>query len=73
MKACLRTEMDNHLSYEPYERSSNSNARNGLKSKTVRSKYGEIEIDVPQDRESSFEPQIVKKGVRRIFLILMIR
>lgn len=62
----LEAEMDNHLGYEPYERSCSSNARNGLKSKSVRSKYGEMEIDVPQDRESSFQPQIVKKRQKDI-------
>jgi putative transposase len=62
----LEAEMDNHLGYEPYERTSNSNARNGHKSKTVRSKYGEFDIKVPQDRESSFEPQIVKKRQKDI-------
>ena len=62
----LEAEMDNHLGYEPYERTSNSNARNGRKSKTVRSKYGEFDIEVPQDRESSFEPQIVKKRQKDI-------
>ena len=62
----LEAELDNHLGYEPYERTSNSNARNGHKSKTVRSKYGEFDIEVPQDRESSFEPQVVKKRQKDI-------
>lgn len=66
VQSMLEAEMDNHLGYEPYERSENSNARNGRKSKTIRSKYGEMEIDVPQDRESSFEPQIVKKRQKDI-------
>lgn len=62
----LEAEMDQHLGYEPYERSDNSNSRNGKKSKSIRSTYGEMEIDVPQDRESSFEPQIVKKRQKDI-------
>lgn len=62
----LEAEMDNHLGYEPYERTSNSDARNGRKSKTVRSKYGEFDIEVPQDRDSSFQPQIVKKRQKDI-------
>ena len=53
--------MDDHLGYESYERSDNENYRNGTKSKKVRSKYGEFEIDVPQDRDSTFEPKIVRK------------
>jgi len=66
IESMLEAEIDNHLGYEAYERSSNSNARNGRKPKTVRSKYGEMEIEVPQDRESSFEPQIVKKRQKDI-------
>nr|WP_027622195.1 IS256 family transposase [Acetivibrio clariflavus] len=66
IQAILEAEMDEHLGYEPYERSENSNSRNGKKSKTIRSKYGEMEIDVPQDRESSFEPKIVRKRQKDI-------
>lgn len=66
IKTMMEAEMDNHLGYESYERSSNSNYRNGSKSKRVRSTYGEFEIDVPQDRESSFNPKIVKKRQKDI-------
>lgn len=62
----LETEMENHLGYEPYERTDNDNARNGYKNKKIKSSYGESEISVPQDRESSFEPQIVKKRQKDI-------
>lgn len=62
----LKSELDNHLGYEPYERNESSNARNGNKSKLVRSKYGQLEIDVPQDRDGSFEPQLVKKRQKDI-------
>ena len=63
----LESEMDNHLGYNKYERSSDvDNYRNGTKSKRVRSKYGELDIDVPQDRRSSFEPQIVPKRQKDI-------
>lgn len=58
--------MDQHLGYEPYERTDNTNSRNGKKSKSIRSKYGEMEIDVPQDRESTFDPKIVKKRQKDI-------
>lgn len=66
IQSMLEAEMDSHLGYEPYERSEGNNARNGKKSKTVRSKYGEMEIEVPQDRESSFQPEIVKKRQKDI-------
>ena len=65
----LETEMDNHLGYDRYERSGEPNYRNGTKSKTVRSKYGEFEVDVPQDRQSSFEPQVLPKRQKDISAI----
>ena len=66
IKSMMEAEMDEHLGYESYERSSNDNYRNGTKRKKVRSNYGEFEIDVPQDRNSSFEPQVVKKRQKDI-------
>lgn len=58
--------MDNHLGYDKYERSPEPNYRNGTKPKTVRSKYGEFQVDVPQDRNSSFDPKIVPKRKKDI-------
>ena len=60
------TEMDNHLGYDRYERSGESNYRNGTKPKTVRSKYGEFKVDVPQDCQSSFEPEGLPKRQKDI-------
>ena len=59
----LQGEMDNHLGYGKYERkeTKNSNSRNGVKPKNVRSNFGELDIDIPQDRKSEYEPQIIKK------------
>lgn len=62
----LETEMDNHLGYDRYERSGEPNYRNGTKAKTVRSKYGEFEVDMPQDRQSSFEAQVLPKHQKDI-------
>ncbi len=62
----LEAEMDNHLGYEKYERSSEPNYRNGTKSKGVRSKYGEFEVDVPQDRQSTFSPKVLPKRKKDI-------
>ena len=62
----MEAEMDEHLGYEPYERSDNPNARNGKKIKTLRSSYGAVEVDVPQDRESKFTPKVVKKRQKDI-------
>lgn len=66
IKSMMEAEMDEHLGYQNYERSDSDNYRNGTKSKKVRSNYGEFEIDVPQDRNCSFEPQIVKKRQKDI-------
>lgn len=66
IKSMMEAEMDEHLGYQNYERSDSENYRNGTKSKKVRSNYGEFEIDVPQDRNCSFEPQIVKKRQKDI-------
>lgn len=62
----LESEMNEHLGYSKYERSTEPNYRNGKKSKTVRSKYGEFEVNVPQDRQSTFEPVIVPKRKKDI-------
>jgi len=58
--------MDEHLGYVPYERTENSNSLNGKKSKTIRNKYSDMDIVVQQDRESSFEPRIVRKRQKEI-------
>lgn len=66
LKSMMEAEMDEHLGYESYERSENPNYRNGTKSKHVRGNFGEMEIDVPQDRNSTFEPKVVKKRQKDI-------
>ncbi len=62
----LESELEEHLGYDNYERNRNTNSRNGKKEKMVRSKYGEIPISVPQDRESTFTPKIVPKRQKDI-------
>jgi transposase-like protein len=59
----LEQEMEEHLGYQKHERASQGagNSRNGKTRKTVRSSYGPIEMEVPRDRNSDFEPQVVKK------------
>ena len=58
--------MDEHLGYKRSERSDSDNYRNGYKSKQVNSSYGTMAIDVPQDRNSTFDPQVVKKRQKDI-------
>ena len=62
----MRGELTEHLGYEKSERSDSDNARNGTKPKKVRSKYGEIPLSVPKDRNGTFEPQIVKNRQKDI-------
>jgi len=70
IKEMMEAEMDNHLGYEKSERNGDSeedrNYRNGYKTKRVNSSYGSMDIDVPQDRNSTFEPQVVKKRQKDI-------
>ena len=66
IKEMMEAEMDDHLGYQKSERSDSDNYRNGYKSKQVNSSYGTMTIDVPQDRKSTFEPQVVKKRQKDI-------
>ena len=54
----LESEMDEHLGYSAYERSNNTDYRNGKKTKKIRGNFGETEIEVPQDRDGTFEPKV---------------
>lgn len=62
----LESEMDEHLGYQEYERSSNPDYRNGRKTKKIRGNFGETEIEVPQYRDGSFESKVVKKRQKDI-------
>lgn len=62
----LAGELDGHLGYEKYTNSTGSNKRNGSKAKTIKTTKGTYSIDVPRDRESSFEPQLIPKRKRMI-------
>ena len=66
IKEMMESEMDSHLGYQKSERLSSDDYRNGYKSKKINSSYGSMEIDVPQDRKSTFNPQIVKKRQKDI-------
>ncbi len=66
IKEMMEAEMDEHLGYSKSERSDSDNARNGYKTKRLNSSYGSLQIDVPQDRRSAFQPQVVKKRQKDI-------
>ncbi len=57
----LEGELDGHLGYDKNKKSDNSNARNGYSEKKVRTSLGESNIQVPRDRDASFNPIIVPK------------
>lgn len=58
--------MDNHLGYSKTEHSNNDDYRNGYKPKQINSSYGSVEIEVPQDQKSTFDPHVVKKRQKDI-------
>jgi transposase-like protein len=63
----LQAELTHHLGYPPGEaRSPDGNARNGTTPKTVLTDTGTLALDIPRDRQSTFTPQFVPKGVRRL-------
>ena len=70
MQRLLEAELDNHLEYSKYEHTKNKgekNFRNGYcKPKTVKTKYGNILVKTPRDRNATFEPQIIEKGQTRL-------
>jgi putative transposase len=68
LEALLELEMEEHLGYAKYdpEGRGSGNSRNGGSSKTVRGDFGEIQIETPRDRNSSFEPKIVAKRQRSV-------
>jgi putative transposase len=68
MQRMLGAELTDHLGYEHGEEAPpvQSNRRNGVSRKTVRSEDGAFEIEVPRDRDGSFEPRLIAKGQTRI-------
>jgi transposase-like protein len=68
VETTLDGELTDHLGYEKHDQKTKTtnNARNGFTPKAVKSKFGEIDLDVLRDRKSDFEPQIVKKRQKDI-------
>ncbi len=64
LQEMLEAEMEDSLGYAKHDakNKTTSNSRNGHSKKTVRSDYGEVEIQVPRDRNGEFDPLIVKKN-----------
>ena len=68
IQTMLEVEIEHELGYVKHSMKDKitSNARNGHSKKTVRSEYGNIDLDIPRDRNAEFEPQIIPKYQREI-------
>jgi putative transposase len=67
VERALDGELTHHLGYEKHDSAGDNsgNSRNGTTRKTMRGKRGQVQIDVPRDRASEFEPQLIKKNQTR--------
>ena len=70
-EAMLQGEMNSHLGYQNNERGEkeSTNRRNGYTSKTLKTSVGDVPIQVPRDREGTFEPAVVPKRKRDVSAI----
>jgi transposase-like protein len=68
LETALEAELDEHLGYPKHavEGRNTGNSRNGTRSKRVLTEVGEVELEVPRDRDGSFDPKIVRKRQRRM-------
>jgi putative transposase len=68
VETALEEELSDHLGYDKHDPSGRNggNSRNGYRAKTVLTEIGPVEIEVPRDRDGSFEPAIVRKRQRRL-------
>lgn len=68
VERAMNVEMDEHLGYEKHaiEGKNSGNSRNGHSQKTLQGDFGEVQITTPRDRNSTFEPQLIRKGQTRI-------
>ncbi|WP_432868629.1 IS256 family transposase [Microbispora rosea] len=68
LESALEGELTDHLGYDKHDPAGrgSGNTRNGTRTKTVITDVGPVEIDVPRDRDASFEPKIVRKRQRRL-------
>ena len=68
LERALQGEMTHHLGYQKHDPAGHNsgNSRNGTSAKTVKGKRGQVQLSVPRDRNSEFEPQLIAKGQSRI-------
>ncbi|MFD0955408.1 transposase, partial [Virgibacillus alimentarius] len=70
-ESMLKGEMNTHLGYQSNDKKEKTtgNRRNGYGQKTVKTSTGEVDIQVPRDRDGSFEPQLIPKRQRDVSAI----
>ena len=68
LETALEAEMTDHVGYDKHDPAGRDrgNSRNGTRAKTVLTEIGPVQIEVPRDRDGSFEPTIVRKRQRRL-------
>jgi transposase-like protein len=66
LESALEAELTEHLGHEKHQAAAGGNTRNGTRAKTVLTEIGPVQLDVPRDRDGSFQPRIVKKRQRRL-------
>lgn len=64
LQTASEEELTSHLGYEKHQESENTNYRNGHNKKSLKTKYGQIDVAIPRDREGTFEPKLVPKRER---------
>ena len=64
LQTASEEELTSHLGYEKHQESENTNYRNGHSKKSLKTKYGQVDLAIPRDREGTFEPKLVPKRER---------
>src|SRR5919205_1434762 len=68
LETALEAELSEHLGYDKHDPAGRNggNSRNGTRTKTVLTEVGPVDIEVPRDRDGSFDPVVVRKRQRRL-------
>ncbi|RXJ67938.1 IS256 family transposase [Halarcobacter ebronensis] len=64
LQTASEEELTSHLGYDKHQESDNPNYRNGSNKKSLKTKYGQVDVAIPRDRDGTFEPKLVPKRER---------
>ena len=64
LQTASEEELTSHLGYDKHQESDNPNYRNGHNKKSLKTKYGQVDVSIPRDRDGTFEPKLVPKRER---------